>query len=296
MSFSTEVKDALIAVKTPSPSKLLSETLGFLLFANYFSSKEMSFSTENKNAADYYKYLIFRISGYNPSIKNTKNGLYTVTVESEQARKNILKAYYYNGNETARRITKENIFKDTEKDFLRGVFLACGNMTDPYKNYHLELSVLGTPLAKDLLNFINDLNAGFFPKIIKRNGKNILYLSDSESITNFLTYIGAQNASVKIFQIGILKTIKNDTNRRTNFEHANIKRMAKAVSLDISIIRKLKSENRFEILPENVKKIGNLRLKNPDLSLTELGECFSPPISRSKINYALRKIREFSNK
>lgn len=296
MSFSTEVKDALIAVKIPTPSKLLSETLGFLLFANYFSAKEMSFSTENKNVADYYRYLIFRISGYNPTVKNTKNGLYTVSVKNEQARNSILKAYYYNGKEAARRINRENIFEDTEKDFLRGVFLACGNMTDPEKNYHLELSVLGIPLAKDLLSFINELNAGFHPKIIKRNGKNILYLSDSESITNFLTYIGAQNASVKIFQIGILKTIKNDTNRRTNFEHANIKRMAKAVSLDINIIHKLKLKNRFELLPEDVKRIGNLRLENPDLSLAELGECFSPPVSRSKINYALRKIREFSNK
>lgn len=296
MSFSAEVKEALIAVKTSSPSKLLSETLGFLLFANYFSSKEMSFSTENKNAADYYRYLIFRISGYNPIVKKTKNGLYTVSVENENSRVNILKAYYYNGNETARRINRENIFKDTEKDFLRGVFLACGNMTDPSKNYHLEFSVLGTPLANDLFDFINNLNAGFSPKLIKRNGKNILYLSDSEGIANFLTYIGAQHASVKIFQIGILKTIKNDTNRRTNFEHANIKRMAKAVSLDISIIRRLKLENRFELLPEDVKRIGNMRLENPDLSLAELGECFSPPVSRSKVNYALRKIREFSNK
>jgi len=44
-----------------------------------------------------------------------------------------------------------------------------------------------------------------------------------------------------------------------------------------------------------LQELAMLRLRNPEMSLRELGEALSEPLSRSGINHRLQRIVEFAN-
>ena len=62
----------------------------------------------------------------------------------------------------------------------------------------------------------------------------------------------------------------------------------------IQAIRYLKEHKKFEELPENLKEIAEVRLKNPDASLVELGKMLQNPIGKSGVNHRLKKICEIA--
>lgn len=48
----------------------------------------------------------------------------------------------------------------------------------------------------------------------------------------------------------------------------------------IQAIEKLKKEKKFEKLPETLKEIAEIRIKNPDMPLAELGKMLKDPIRK----------------
>ena len=57
---------------------------------------------------------------------------------------------------------------------------------------------------------------------------------------------------------------------------------------------KLKQEGKFGTLPDNLKEIAELRIKNPEASLVELGKMLKEPIGKSGVNYRLQTIIKMS--
>ena len=47
-------------------------------------------------------------------------------------------------------------------------------------------------------------------------------------------------------------------------------------------------------LPPKLSEAARLRLEHPDLTLTELGELCQPPITKSSLNYRLKKLSELA--
>ena len=62
----------------------------------------------------------------------------------------------------------------------------------------------------------------------------------------------------------------------------------------IEAIERIKNEKGLGFLPEHLRELAKLRLENPDLSLSQLGELLSPRLSRSGVNHRLKKIVELS--
>ena len=48
-------------------------------------------------------------------------------------------------------------------------------------------------------------------------------------------------------------------------------------------------------MDESLKEIAELRLKNPNASLLELGKMLRKPVGKSGVNYRLKKIMEIAN-
>ena len=86
-----------------------------------------------------------------------------------------------------------------------------------------------------------------------------------------------------------MRSIRNDINRQTNFDKANIDRTVNASLRQVDAINLLIKEKEFENLSEDMIKIGELRLANPYASIEELGAMIDPPMSKSKVNYRLQK-------
>lgn len=288
MSFSSQIKEELLNITDLKPCCSLAEMYGLMLFAKTFSKREMFFNTENEKIAEKYKNVAERLSLESIKIVKSAGGKCKVSVESEKARRKILEAFGFSGNERSRRINWANISNDCCLGaFLRGAFLSCGTINDPEKNYHLEFNVPYS-LHADLLRVFAE--ADLTAKEIKRNNSYILYFKDSEEILNLLTYMGANDSVLEYMGVKIIKDIRNNVNRKTNFENANLDRTLEAAMRQIDAIDKLKKKGEFQRLNPQLKEIAQLRLDNPEMSLKQIGEQLKPPLSRSGVNHRIQTL------
>jgi len=127
--------------------------------------------------------------------------------------------------------------------FVRGCFLVCGTISDPKKgSYHLEYVF---DKEEDAL-FFNDLlhEMKFMSKIIKRKGKYVVYLKNSEEISDMIRMFEASNALFYFEDIRIYRDHKNMVNRLNNCDIANQEKSTNTGLKQIEIINYLK-ENRL---------------------------------------------------
>lgn len=177
--------------------------------------------------------------------------------------------------------------------FLRGVFLSCGMITDPLKLYQFELTMPDNNSTDDINKLLEEY--GFSPKKTVRRGLNIIYLKDNEAVSDFLSLIGAQKASFELINVKIRKEFRNNANRLTNCDSANITRTVSAAHCQLEAIKKLKLSGRFENLPPELFETAVLRVENEDATLSELAQLHNPPITKSGVNHRLKRIVDFKD-
>ena len=102
--------------------------------------------------------------------------------------------------------------------------------------------------------------------------------------------MGASSAVLKFEEIRVIKDTRNNVNRLVNCETANLNKTVNAAVTQINAIKFLKENKKFDELSDNLKEIANIRLKNPDANLIELGKMLSVPIGKSGVNHRLSKI------
>lgn len=175
--------------------------------------------------------------------------------------------------------------------FLRGVFLACGMITDPSKLYQLELTMRGNDSAEDICGLLEE--CGFTPKRMIRRGLEIIYLKDNEAVSDFLSLIGAQKAYFELINVKIRKEFRNTANRITNCDAANITRTVSAAHSQLEAIKELRQSGHIGSLPSELYETARLRAENEDATLNELAQLHNPPITKSGVNHRLKKIMEF---
>lgn len=178
--------------------------------------------------------------------------------------------------------------------FLRGAFLACASIVNPENEYHLEFCVNSEKLKKLLLKAIEKSNLNFEMKNVYRRNAYVIYSKSAEKITDFLVFIGAKNCAMELMQVKMIKEVRNNINRTTNFETANITKITNSAANQIEAIKKIKKHKKFEELPDSLKEIANLRIENPYMSLEDLSKKYSSQISKSGVNHRLQKIIEIA--
>ena len=177
--------------------------------------------------------------------------------------------------------------------FLRGAFLAGGSVTDPEKAYHLELTTTHQTVAREAYTLIHEVLA-FYPKMAARGGGQVLYLKQSDQISDFLACLGASVASMGIIEARLEKELNNKVNRRCNCDDANTSKVVEAAQEQLTAIRILRERNVADKLPQKLQQALLAREKNPEASLSELAGMMEPPISKPAMNHRLKKLVELS--
>ena len=192
-------------------------------------------------------------------------------------------------------IIDKGIFKcdDCRGAFLRGVFLRCASVNSPEKENHLEFKLANEMNADELCVFIRE--CGFEAKESKRKNTYIVYFKDGETIFEFLSFICANKCAFEFLNTIIEKQIRNNCNRVTNCEYANMQKTANASARQLDAILKLSENGILETLPEKLLYTAKLKLDNPDMSLSELAAIHEPPITKSCANHRLERIIVFAN-
>lgn len=307
MTFSNKVKDEISSLKIDNKLEALLELSSILKVNASISIRNafinISFSTESLEVAKRIYKLIYFLYDYECVITRTennalqKNGIYILIVESEEVSKKIMEdcAYDIYGNYTVdSNIIYSRIISNENKgisSFLRGVFLGAGSIVDPKKSYHLEMIITGeedVKLIQDLLYKV-DISSLYN----KRKDKHVIYIKSSEMISDFLNIIGANRALLELENVKIEKDLRNNVNRRMNFDIANIN---KTIQTSLSQIEDIEYIESLGEMPDNLKEVSRLRKENPEFTLKQIADLFNPPISKSNVSYRFKKIKELAKK
>lgn len=263
-----------------------------LKLSKSFPQDPTIFTTENRDLAEEVATMLAEL-GAIVDIRRDLHRLkgdtevYTVCIEHENTRE-LLREYYHLGRSP---LNPDFFERDCCKTaFLRGLFLAYGSMTNPEKEYHLEVNALTPMFAEEIHALAAQCGIRF--KMTRRKGCEILYIKESEQIEDFLTLIGAPVSSMKLMEIKVMKTVRNHVNRTTNCETANLGKTISAASAQVQDIRFIEQTAGLSYLDEDLRELAQLRLENEAMSLRELAAMLSTPISRSGVNHRLKRISE----
>ncbi len=291
MSFSSEVKQELNKnSKLVNKEQVKNELIGYLISGNIEVSKrgKIKFSTESDYNINRFSKLLanlnidhdIEIIGKNFVVKlNKKEITNLVDIENNLI---YLKEKYID------QLKNENL-----KAIIRGVFMGSGSINDPNKKYHLEISFNTEENVNKIISILKILDINT-KKMIVENKKS-LYIKEGEEISKFLALIGAAKAVMDFEEIRIQKEMRGKVNRLVNCETANLNKTINASIEQIAAIKKLKEKGKFSNLSDNLKEIANLRIENPDMSLSDLGKKLNKPLGKSGVNYRLKKIMELAD-
>ncbi len=294
MSYTSELKSYLCGIEIKSNSERSALLLGILLGARSFCFDEIELKSECKDTIMLTKRLIESLFFVpDNALVITEKGLFTsIYLGDKRFTSRILNFYGYSPDDVFMRV-KGN-FSDAETGaLLRGLFLSCGSIQDPEKSYHLELVFSHRYVASDIKDRAEQQAIPF--KKVERKGQHVLYLKESTQIEDILTLIGAPQASLSIMGIKVMKDIRNNVNRITNCEAANIDKQVTASLHQIEDIKLIASVNGLSSLPPVLEQTARIRLDNPDMSLLELCGQFPEKISKSGLNHRLSRIKAIAD-
>ena len=176
--------------------------------------------------------------------------------------------------------------------YLRGAFLGSGFIADPRGDFHFEITVESREMADDLVSLMNE--KGINGRVMQRRSSFVVYLKSGEAILEFLAYVGAHQAALRMEDARVVKSVRNDVNRQTNAEMANQMKAAAASVDQIIAMRSVLEAYGVEKLPPALQEIIRLRVTYPDATLKELGERANPPLSKSAVYHRIRRIEQMA--
>ncbi|MFZ4450946.1 DNA-binding protein WhiA [Salibacterium aidingense] len=226
-----------------------------------------------------------------------KNNVYLVRIVEES--RDLLRdlSIMEDGYRFIRTISRD-ILKDTccKRAYLRGAFLAGGSVNHPEtSSYHLEIFSLYEEHNRALRDLLQEFELS--SKSLERKKGFILYIKESEKITEFLNVIGAHQALLYFEDVRIMKDMRNSVNRLVNCETANLNKTVGAALRQVENIQLVANKIGLEQLPDKVREMAELRVKYQDVTLKELGEMVpSGPVGKSGVNHRLRKIDQLAEK
>ncbi len=290
MSFSGDIKEELSKISNLANKDVIrAEFIGYLLSNNIEIIKnKISYSTENE----------YNINRFN-KVLNNLNIDYDISFQGKVYKITFKKQEFKNIEfiENKIQISKDDIIdvKKEEQFFkalVRGAFLGSGSLNNPNNKYHLEILFESKVNAEYISRVLREFHIQ--TKILIRKKSFSIYIKEAEEISKFLALIGANKSVLNFEEIRVERDTRNNINRLVNCETANLNKTINASVTQIQAIKYLKQRKKFEELPDTLKEIAEIRLKNPDASLVELGKMLQNPIGKSGVNHRLKKICEIA--
>ena len=181
-----------------------------------------------------------------------------------------------------------------KRAFLRGLFLGAGTVSDPNKDYHLEISCSGEELADGIKGII--CGFGIDAKVVRRRFKYVVYVKDSEMISELLSLLGAQVAMMELENVKILKGVRNQVNRQVNCDAANINKALNASRKQLEDISFIREKTGFNGIAKELVETALLRERYPEATLAELVVYNGDTVGKSGINHRLKKLSDIADK
>ena len=297
VSFSAAAKAEICRAFPQKKCCALAECFGILLYCNSFGADGIRIITESRELAACLPKLFRKAFGISFDLQPEDDAAGKLVFQITDLTKirQIMSEFGFDVEDTlALHVNLPVVENDCCKaSFLRGAFLTGGSVTDPTKGYHMEITTTHQSVARETHTLMWE-TLGFSPKDAQRGGAQVLYIKNSELISDFLTFLGAPVAAMGIMEARLEKELNNKVNRRCNCDDANTSKVVEAAQEHLNAIRILKERGAIENLPAKLQQAVQARETNPEASLTELAALMDPPISKPAMNHRLKKIVELA--
>ena len=297
ISFSANAKAEVCRILPNRDCCALAECFGILLFSNSFTADNIKIITESREFALILPKLFKKAFNLNfdmfPSMASPGKLVFQIIDEDKIA--DVMDAFGFNPQATLALHVNLSLLEDDccKAAFLRGAFLAGGSVSDPEKGYHMEIATSHQSVARETYALMQEI-LGFYPKSTQRAGGQVLYLKNSDLISDFLTFLGAPVAAMGIMEARLEKELNNKVNRRCNCDDANTSKVVEAAQEQIAAIQILKERGLLENIPGKLKQAAEAREANPSSSLSELAAMMDPPITKPAMNQRLKKLLQMA--
>ena len=280
MTFTTSIKEE-IAKQDINVIESRAEVIAFINCIAKIKNKDITLTLENAAVARKIYTELKEIFGIN--IKQ----IYILEIKDDSNQlKNALK------------LENDLDMLDTDEEkiaYLKGTFLAVGNISNPTTSgYHLEFIFSREYQAKQIKKLLNyfKLNA----KIINRGYKYVVYLKNSENISDLIKLFKAVSSLFYFEDVRIYRDHKNMVNRLNNCEIANQEKTFKAGQQQLENIKFIREHNLVDLLDEKTLIVLEMREKYPETSLNELAMIITQEtgykVGKSGINHRFIKMNE----
>ena len=296
MSFSAKVKAELISAQGEVGVLrhcLLAEIAALLTSSGHLETNGISLSTENSVIAKYFYALTLEIFARAPDVS-------IMTPMQVSGGRRVFMCSIF-GNEPSIRAATNELLDEyllsrecCKRAYIRGAFIVSGSLSDPEKYYHLEF----VNQDKAAISLLRETIAHFAINmgVTLRKGAHVLYVKDGESIALLLSIMGAHKSLMEFENVRIVKDVRNNINRKVNFETANLSKTVNAAVSQEADIKYILENGESGLFSRSLTDVAKLRMQYPTASLKEIGEMLSPQISKSAVNHRLRKISAIAEK
>jgi cell division protein WhiA len=174
--------------------------------------------------------------------------------------------------------------------YLRGGFVAAGSVSGPRSAGHLEIRARDADAADVVVRIAAE--EGVSMAVARRASHAAAYAKSKATIRDLLALIGAHDAVLAFEEAAVIAGTRERANRVTNFDRANLVRLGGAARAQRDAIAALDLTG----LDPRLRQVAELRLRNPHLSLAELGRQARPPLSKSTVAGRMRTLTALTSR
>jgi DNA-binding protein WhiA len=171
--------------------------------------------------------------------------------------------------------------------YLRGALLAAGSVTPP-PSAHLEVRCESRAGAETVARAAAAEGAEL--RVAERGEQSLAYAKGIDRIAGVLAAAGASDAALALEERTVVGSARAHANRLANADHANLVRAGRAAHDQLQAVRRLQRQGRLDELSHALREVAELRLKNPSLSLRDLGKKCDPAVSKATAHRRLRAV------
>lgn len=288
MSYTHQVKQEILKKPVESPEEKMLEVFAFLKSKKSFLEDKIELRLENQELAErVYGFLKELVTlkifiKYSTSKRFGEHNVYIITIPRQAG---------YNEFLNTMKEYEEKDFSDIEDElrgFLRGMFLGCGYIKDPSKEYALDFFIDDEKTGEKLYSLLK-LKEKRVSQTTKRN-KYLVYLRNNEDIMDVMVMIGSLQEFFKYEEVIMMKDLKNRTIREMNWELANETKSLDTGMKQTKMIEYIGEHVGLQNLSSVLEEVARLRVKNPEASLVELANIIG--ISKSGVRNRFRRIEQ----
>ena len=285
MSYTYKVKNEILHRCDLNEDEKYAELRAILLLKHAINQNSIELKLENKEIAERIYFMLKELTNLKIFIKFSKSkkfgehNTYVISIPSQPG----IKKFIENLEKYSSKV--DEVSEEVEKGFIRGMFLGCGYIKSPEKEYALDFFVDSDELADELYNLLVKLEKKVY-KTIKRN-KPLVYMRNAEDIMDIIVLIGSMKEFYNYEETTMIKDLKNKTIREMNWEVANETKTLDTARKQVKMINYIGYKIGLNELSPVLEEIAFLRLENPEASLQELAEMIG--ISKSGIRNRFRR-------